>query len=876
MLDLGALDIKVQLLNSMVFEYRAQIEVLSDLSTYLVRAHFAVRESHADLLDQHLALRECLYKTGLIAQEDLLAYVRAKHSAHCFHQLLGELQPARLLLQNLGVSAARILLATSCSGAKLLSGVAQQCAGLRGMKGGKHAADGCSMKPGVQTPLLDLWRISALADRLNHVSGTSAVLQLRAISSAGRERLQSVHSRTTLRQLRAVAMSVPKKDLDGVVSSNSKKEHHPPHEGLRRSDIGEGDDLVHFCTFLQDIWQYTTLGDALIFSMDKSSVRQFRVLSRACCECMRSHRSSKPGPDSRRDRAANPSSPIIALLPATQETAVDTRQFDTECHGERGDIPATGQCRGSAGEAHVDTNGWNGNNSKELCAPLRLTRTQEKPCSADRPQKCKLEAHTPIIALAGAADLPEGREPMPGRLVRLKGLQRASHLNDKIGRLVRCYELSRFALVLLSTGEHIRVRRANVELIVGRRQGGKQGSAEGLELLPPDRVETSPRLGVLSDVIKSRNRATSIHDVICGVAGLLRQICRCAGPFTLRLIAGVSRFLFRSVWRQGKLYVCGGSDSNKVLSSVECLDLTTGTWHPVPSMMGARDSAASAVVAGQFYICGGSDGDRWLSSMERFDPRSGGWESMPPMSTPRTAAGAGVIAGRIYLVGGQFHVPLRSCECFDPVDRSWRRVARMEDARALPMVAVAGGRLYACGGADLDFLTSVECLDPIAGAWEMLPRMSEKRYLGAVAAERRCIYICGGYNGANMEGAERYNLDTAAWEPLPPMLQGRRGAVAVGRGEGIVVCGGCSRQGTWAEALDFGASSWQALQTSILKNRENGVALVAAGRLYICGGADTDGPVSATELLDIASGRCELLPPMIQPRIKASGFYTFF
>merc|ERR1711933_241074 len=83
-----------------------------------------------------------------------------------------------------------------------------------------------------------------------------------------------------------------------------------------------------------------------------------------------------------------------------------------------------------------------------------------------------------------------------------------------------------------------------------------------------------------------------------------------------------------------------------------CREPGASSWELLPAMATCRLEPAVAVVAGRIYVCGGRDGVRFLSSAERFDPSLGQWNALRPMSARRGAAAAAVLDGRLYVCGG--------------------------------------------------------------------------------------------------------------------------------------------------------------------------------------------------------------------------------
>jgi len=88
------------------------------------------------------------------------------------------------------------------------------------------------------------------------------------------------------------------------------------------------------------------------------------------------------------------------------------------------------------------------------------------------------------------------------------------------------------------------------------------------------------------------------------------------------------------------MYICGGRDGEKFLSSTERYDPLSGRWEALSPMSAGRGAAAATVLDGQLYVCGGHDVTEFRRSVERFDPASGRWELLPPMRSRRASASA--------------------------------------------------------------------------------------------------------------------------------------------------------------------------------------------------------------------------------------------
>ena len=84
-----------------------------------------------------------------------------------------------------------------------------------------------------------------------------------------------------------------------------------------------------------------------------------------------------------------------------------------------------------------------------------------------------------------------------------------------------------------------------------------------------------------------------------------------------------------------RIFAIGGHDGSRALFSCEVLDLSTGTWSPLPSMATRRYAHGVVRVDDKIFAIGGLDGDIYFSSCEVLDLPTGTWSSLPSMATRR-------------------------------------------------------------------------------------------------------------------------------------------------------------------------------------------------------------------------------------------------
>ena len=176
----------------------------------------------------------------------------------------------------------------------------------------------------------------------------------------------------------------------------------------------------------------------------------------------------------------------------------------------------------------------------------------------------------------------------------------------------------------------------------------------------------------------------------------------------------------------GKIYVIGGGESepsDRVLSTVEEYDPIIDTWTTKADMPTARGwtSPSSAVVDGKIYVIGGWDGNKMISTVEEYDPANDTWIQKADMPTRREDIGACMINGKIYAIGGYSPgawVGLKTMEVYDPGTDTWTRKADMPLGVGMLNARVVNGRIYAIGGRpDLRARSYMHEYDPATDTW---------------------------------------------------------------------------------------------------------------------------------------------------------------
>ncbi len=168
--------------------------------------------------------------------------------------------------------------------------------------------------------------------------------------------------------------------------------------------------------------------------------------------------------------------------------------------------------------------------------------------------------------------------------------------------------------------------------------------------------------------------------------------------------------------------ICVASGYYSGLFLNNCERFRSGEWTPIASMNGKRRGFAMVAVGGKLFIFGGEDGRRNLSSVECYDPKRDRWQIVRQMPTVRSRLAAAELNGSIYVCGGwDRHDSLSICERFDPRRQKWEPVASMRKERADFALVATNGRLYAVGGwGSDDSEKTVEMYNPDRNKWTLL------------------------------------------------------------------------------------------------------------------------------------------------------------
>ncbi|MEN6410851.1 MAG: kelch repeat-containing protein, partial [Anaerolineaceae bacterium] len=156
-----------------------------------------------------------------------------------------------------------------------------------------------------------------------------------------------------------------------------------------------------------------------------------------------------------------------------------------------------------------------------------------------------------------------------------------------------------------------------------------------------------------------------------------------------------------------RIFLPGGKDAQgNVLAGMEVYDPRGDTWKKVADLPAPRCAYALAVYEGRLFVIGGWDGERVSATVFEYDPESDTWTERTPMPTARAYAAGAVAGGRIFVVGGwDGRQALAVNEAYYPQrDQSgetpWETRAPLPEARSGASMTALADMLYVINGSE--------------------------------------------------------------------------------------------------------------------------------------------------------------------------------
>lgn len=158
--------------------------------------------------------------------------------------------------------------------------------------------------------------------------------------------------------------------------------------------------------------------------------------------------------------------------------------------------------------------------------------------------------------------------------------------------------------------------------------------------------------------------------------------------------------------RDGRVLLVGGSDgAGKAIISSSIYDPVAGSFATGPSLSAARERHTATLLAdGRVLVAGGrvATGNRFtaLRSAEIYDPATNAFTTVTTMLSARYSHGTSVVAGKVLVAGGNVgSTETSATEVFDPATGVWTALSNLVTARSeFTVTPLDVGRILIAGG----------------------------------------------------------------------------------------------------------------------------------------------------------------------------------
>ena len=257
-----------------------------------------------------------------------------------------------------------------------------------------------------------------------------------------------------------------------------------------------------------------------------------------------------------------------------------------------------------------------------------------------------------------------------------------------------------------------------------------------------------------------------------------------------------------------KLYAFGGcTGENEYLNTVVEFDPLTNKWtESAKTMQIGKSDMAIAATDNDIYIVGGFDGTNYLNSVEVYNTTVGGFvkQNVEQMPTARRGAKAVLIDGNIYVIGGYNQDGyLNTVEAYNIESNTWTTKSPNGDddywmeAKTGAAIATYGGKIYVFGGYNENgYLSTIEEYDPTTNKWTKLATTlkTARKDLGALTMSGK-IYVFGGSNGGALSIVEEFNNETNEIKQMQHLGTSRSAFGAVVAYNRLFIVGGAASDG---------------------------------------------------------------------------------
>lgn len=206
----------------------------------------------------------------------------------------------------------------------------------------------------------------------------------------------------------------------------------------------------------------------------------------------------------------------------------------------------------------------------------------------------------------------------------------------------------------------------------------------------------------------------------------------------------------------GLVFVPGGKGvQGESLERLDIFDISSETWAEGPKMPLRTRAYSLAQLEGKIYVFGGWDGEKLLDSVMMYDPSTQAWKVLENLPDGRALAGAAVAGGKIYLLGGVGREgPLDHVDIFYPPNQAkpngeWKTSGILPEVRQDFDALGLADMIFIVGGTDREGKPLPNWLFfPERGEWQEFNTPIETPWqdVGIVGSGTH-IYCSGGRSG---------------------------------------------------------------------------------------------------------------------------------
>ena len=170
--------------------------------------------------------------------------------------------------------------------------------------------------------------------------------------------------------------------------------------------------------------------------------------------------------------------------------------------------------------------------------------------------------------------------------------------------------------------------------------------------------------------------------------------------------------------------VVAGGWNQKDMASVEFYQGAVNEWKISSSLKQPRSCCALAASEQYLYVLGGMDDEKCLSSVERTANLKEQWEQIQPMQMPRKWFSAVSCNEAVYAIGGTSDKgkPTNTVEKYDLADDKWSYVNSMITERSSHAACVVNGKIFVVGGNNEfgEAVNTIECYNSLTDSWTVV------------------------------------------------------------------------------------------------------------------------------------------------------------